>query len=379
MNLNPQPHSRHRRIFYIITYAITIIGVFVALEMGGYLRLAVASKKELPISVMRVMMEWASFFHHHRGGWWLDESKSPESLVFEIVKPDKEIIMLQGDSWVEKMEMDPINHTPNKSGESVFFNALIPALQSDGYVNAGVGSFAPSLAEGQLQFLKARFGFDPQYLVFYMDQTDLGDELYRYASLITRKDGKIIDIEQDNYFQFKGQYKELVDFHDSTLKSFGLLRYEIAKAIRKISKDNDIVQLDKIMSPVEQTLTPDQVRIIDIAVSGYIQEALSSDRLKKLVLVAHPHLRHLSKTSPYQNNAYDFLMRAYERLPQNQKSRVCIRYLEPRQHYKFNTYEDIFYKEDPTSHLRPDFQKNQFPKALANALNTCVAPQKNAF
>ena len=374
MNSNPKTHSRQQRIFYIITYAISIIGALIALEIGGYLRLAAASKKELPVSVMRVMQDWVSFFHHHRGGVWLGEPKLPESLVFEIVKPGKEIILLQGDSWIEKLEIDPVSHAPNKSGDSVFFNALIPSLQLDGYVNAGVGSFAPSLAEGQLRFLKTQFGFDPQYLVFYMDQTDLGDELYRYAHLIKRQDGKITDINQDNYFQFKSQYKEVVDFHDSTFKSFGWIRYELTKAIRKISKDSDIIQLDRILSPLEQTLTPDQIRIIDTAVSGYIAEALSSAHLKKLVLVAHPHLRHLSKTSAYQNNAYDFLMRAYEQLPQDQKSRVCLRYIEPKQYYQFSTYEDVFYKEDPTSHLRPDFQKNQFPKALANALNACVSP-----
>lgn len=215
-------------------------------------------------------------------------------------------------------------------------------------------------------------GIEPKYIIFYMDQTDLGDEIFRYANYLRREGGSLVGIDEDKYFQFKSQYGEIVEFSDSKIKSLGLIKYELKKIFRKFYKDQEITQLDTITSPLVKGANYDQRKIIEAAVDGYIQQALSDSSLKKLLLVAHPHIRHLTKDSPYKDNAFNYLSEAYDRLPPSQKMRVCVAYISPEKLYKYKAINEVYRDGDPTSHLAPRFQFNDFPIALANELNNCV-------
>ncbi len=372
MNHGWELDKKRQKVFKVITYLFTFICILIILEITGYIRLSFALKKELPVEVMQKMINWFDYFHHHRGGIWLNPEKSPESLVFEMVKFGKEFILLQGDSWIERIEIDPVQGKPKKNGNSVFFNELPPSLKSYGYINAGIGSFSPSLAEGQLRFLKKEFDIDPEFIIMYIDQTDFGDELYRYSDLIKRVDGNIVKISEDNFFQFKSQYKEIIEFEDSKLKAIGLIRYEFNKFIRKLRKDNQPVQLEKILDPLTRNLSVEENEKIKLAILGYINEALRSNRLKKLLIVSHPHLKHLEESGNYKNQIHTSIVSAYHELNEDQKNKVCIAVIDPSKVYKFKSIEDIFYSKDPTSHLQSEYQVNQFPKTLANLLNSCA-------
>jgi hypothetical protein len=348
------------------------LAILSILEIGGNFRLKAALKNELPIEVMRTMVDWVDYFHHQGGAAWLDVSPSPDNLVYEVIRPGDKGILVQGDSWMELMELNPISGKPNKSGQSIFYDYLDPKFGNIGYINAGVGSFSPSLADGQLRFLRERKSIDPKYIFFYMDQTDLGDEIFRYANYVRRSDGWLVGIDEDKYFQFKSQYGEIVEFSDSRFKSLGLIKYELGKIYRKLFKDQDITQLDTIISPLARGATPAQQKFIESAIDGYIQQALKSTSLEKLVLVAHPHLRHLTKENSYQDNAYDYLVGAFNRLSSDQKKRICVAYITPEKFYEYKAIDEVFREGDPTSHLTPDFQFRQFPIALAKTVNKCV-------
>jgi len=368
-----QPINASKKLYFsLIAMLISSAIILMILEFGGHLRLQAALKKELPVEVMRSMIDWVDYFHHHRGAEWLDQVPKPENLAFEVVKPGSNPILLQGDSWVQLMEIDPQSGVPLKTKNSVFFDNLAPSLKNLGYINAGVVSFAPSLADGQLRFLRERKNIDPSYILFFMDQTDLGDEIYRYSKLLHKKNGALIRIDEDKYFQYKSQYQEIVDFHDARFKSIGLLQYELTKIIRKRLKDHSSTDVEQIVQAMSNELTPEQEKIVDSAIAGYIQQSLTSDSLKKLILVAHPHLRHLTLESAYKNNAHDYLLKAYKALPPNQQKRVCISYVSPEKYYQFTDQRDIFRVGDPTSHLAPDFQYKQFPAALAYIANQCA-------
>lgn len=154
MNQKWQSNRSRQKKFRFIAYLITLIGIFIVFEISGHIRLSFALKKELPVEVMRSMIDWVDYFHHHRGAVWLSNNDLPQSLVFEKVKLGNEFILLQGDSWIERIETNLSDGKPKQNRESVFFNELSPSLKSLGYINAGIGSFSPSLAEGQLKFLK---------------------------------------------------------------------------------------------------------------------------------------------------------------------------------------------------------------------------------
>ena len=69
---------------------------------------------------------------------------------------------------------------------------------------------------------------------------------------------------------------------------------------------------------------------------------------------------------------HNSVMVAYQDLDQNQKSKVCISVIEPLNSYKFVSLDDIFYVNDPTSHLKPEYQTIQFPRELARSLSSCA-------
>jgi len=117
---NLQPDIKRQRKFRLITLLISIIGICFVLEISGHFRLQFALKKELPVEVMKKMIDWVDYFHHHRGAVWLSNKDSPQSLVFEIVIQGDEFILLQGDSWIERIETNFANGKPKKM-ESLSF------------------------------------------------------------------------------------------------------------------------------------------------------------------------------------------------------------------------------------------------------------------
>ena len=56
-----------------------------------------------------------------------------------------------------------------------------------GLINAGVGSFSPSLMQIQYGILEEDFNIKPNVVIAYIDQTDIGDELCWY------KDKRVYD------------------------------------------------------------------------------------------------------------------------------------------------------------------------------------------
>ncbi len=155
------------------------------------------------------------------------------------------------------------------------------------------------------------FTLDPLFKIV-VDDTE---KFYRKQELIDRDyiiNNKIKDDVDLN------QCQEIVDYYDSNFKSLGLIKYEITKIIRKLKKDDKIIELEKILSPLSRELTNEENENIKVAILGYINEALRSDKLKKLLIVTHPHLKHLSGVK-YTNQMHNSVLAAYQDLDQNQK------------------------------------------------------------
>lgn len=77
MNQKWQLNRSRQKKFRFIAYLITLIGIFIVFEISGHIRLSFALKKELPVEVMRSMIDWVDYFHHHRGAVWLSNNNLP--------------------------------------------------------------------------------------------------------------------------------------------------------------------------------------------------------------------------------------------------------------------------------------------------------------
>ena len=77
-----------------------------------------------------------------------------------------------------------------------------------GFVNAGVGSYSPSLMSVQLDVLEEDFKIFPSIIIAYIDQTDIGDENCRYKNNKTYKNGILKSVRPENHLM----YRDLFNF-----------------------------------------------------------------------------------------------------------------------------------------------------------------------
>jgi len=62
MNQKWQLNRSRQKKFRFIAYLITLISIFIIFEISGHIRLSFVLKKELPVEVMRSMIDWVDFF-----------------------------------------------------------------------------------------------------------------------------------------------------------------------------------------------------------------------------------------------------------------------------------------------------------------------------
>ena len=129
-------------------------------------------------------------------------------LMFSVINDykNKNNILFQGDSWFEQINF-PANDNAESYKDVNLKNPEIDDFKSLNYIrdwsksknfgaiNAGTGSYSPSLMSIQLEVLEKDFKIMPDILVAYIDQTDLGDENCRYKLNKVYSDNKLIRVE----------------------------------------------------------------------------------------------------------------------------------------------------------------------------------------
>ena len=121
---------------------------------------------------------------HHLRNPKLILNKTPSSdLLFSVITPflkvNNQNILIQGDSWAFATK-DSKNFI-KKFGEKKRF----------GIINAAVNSYSPSPMTIQLGILRDDFDIHPSFIIGIIDQTDIGDELFRYTYQQVDKAGRL--------------------------------------------------------------------------------------------------------------------------------------------------------------------------------------------
>ena len=103
-----------------------------------------------------------------------DYDGNQENFLFSVINDfnqSKKNILLQGDSWMEQINLEnqSLKNITNYSKKNNF-----------GIINAGITSFSPTLMKLQYEILKKDFNIHPDIVIAYIDQTDIGDEICNY-------------------------------------------------------------------------------------------------------------------------------------------------------------------------------------------------------
>lgn len=257
----------------------------------------------------------------------------------------KKLILFQGDSW----------------GEIARFNNEMLALFKNFEVknniqilNTSTGSFSLSTVLVQLKILKTYLKIEPKIIVLMIDQTDLGDDLYRrqyyyglpsnhkiYFSKNIIKIGinnnlnfnKIIQLSH-NYYLY---YKKIYSF--THLQNISFL---IKKLRAQITGSH--IQLD----PLKYGINYQESFFFKDLLGLYYELAYESSKLEKIIIVTHPHKKHLS--GDYNTNL-SLLVDQFINTNNLNKQIIHLNFIKKIDESNIKDIEELYAKNDQFSHL----------------------------
>ena len=233
-----------------------------------------------------------------------------EDLLFTTINniEDKEVIILfQGDSWMEQLT-SPVD-------DNFISVKLVQQFKSQkkvGFINAGTGSYSPSLMNLQLDVLEEDFKIFPNIVITYIDQTDVGDENCRYKNNKIYKNETLVSIQPEaqlmyrdifNYSEIYGLSKIYLKDNSKISKTFQLINFKFKYNLKKngirfyrkyISNlESDKEKLKKCYGSEIQKYLIDpndsDIKYFEDSITEYIKKIERKKHIKKLIFVTAPH------------------------------------------------------------------------------------------
>ena len=246
-----------------------------------------------------------------------------EMLFTVINKSDTgNTILFQGDSWIQ--QITDVKENSNYLKKSLGQNYTI--------LGAGVSSYAPSLMSLQFKLLEENFKIKPDFLVTYIDQTDIGDEVCRYKNL-KRFDlnGNLKAVTYEKYPLFVDPFNidKIIKLSEINLSNTSkiyivqkYMNYKIMKSWNRIIKMSNykinkvVISNDCGWAQIEKQLISENINDINYfkkSVSEYFTRISKSNNLKKIYVVTHPQYKHL--TGEYKINVSDIIDQVSSKFP----------------------------------------------------------------
>lgn len=283
--------------------------------------------------------------------------EEPKSLMYSTIGMGEKKILMQGDSWVEQFIHSPFSK-----------QRLISYAKNNNatFIVGGISSYSPSLMTAQLNRLRSYFNFSNiDYVVAYIDQTDIGDELCRYKlqRRLSYTDLEIQPFDSSMYSEVYSTNDLLEDvsiyFGDqsNTAKLFSLAKNQVGRHLRK--KISRQCGWGKIISPLEYGITSEEKSYFIDVLTEYISVVFNGLGVKKLIFVTFPHRGHLDgifkldvssliedaiKLSVDKNRIINFRP-SIDAIPKIKK-------------------QDLFLQNDPGSHLTNEAHGSVFTELL---------------
>lgn len=217
------------------------------------------------------------------------------SIIKDFDKKNIENILIQGDSWAEIANKKEIFNNIKKYSN----------IKNVGIINAGISSFSPSPMASQLFILEKEFKLKPSIIIAIIDQTDIGDELFRYRTLDKSSFSPVLTNLHKEFYS-----NVLLKLNTLSLSSFKLFffmksyfelnktihNFDNLKTLKIISKKvkSKFFKLPMVLSPLRFGINSKEKEIFKKKVINYINIAFTNNKLKKIYFVTHPHYNHLS-------------------------------------------------------------------------------------
>ena len=311
-----------------------------------------------------------------------------EDLLFTTINniEDKEVIVLfQGDSWMEQLT-SPVD-------DNFISVKLVQQFKSQkkvGFINAGTGSYSPSLMNLQLDVLEEDFKIFPNIVVTYIDQTDVGDENCRYKNNKIYKNETLVAILPEaqlmyrdifNYSEIYGLSKIYLKDNSKISKTFQLINFKFKYNLKKngirfyrkyISNlESDKEKLKKCYGSEIQKYLIDpndsDIKYFEYSITEYIKKIERKKHIKKLIFVTAPHKKNFYKNSDqksyYKLNVSDVV----SGIIKNKKNITHINFSKILLNDKNFDHKNIWHVDN--MHLNSNFHGKLFIKKILDELS----------
>ena len=311
-----------------------------------------------------------------------------EDLLFTTINniEDKEVIVLfQGDSWMEQLT-SPVD-------DNFISVKLVQQFKSQkkvGFINAGTGSYSPSLMNLQLDVLEEDFKIFPNIVITYIDQTDVGDENCRYKNNKIYKNETLVSIQPEaqlmyrdifNYSEIYGLSKIYLKDNSKISKTFQLINFKFKYNLKKngirfyrkyISNlESDKEKLKKCYGSEIQKYLIDpndsDIKYFEDSITEYIKKIERKKHIKKLIFVTAPHKKNFYKNSDqksyYKLNVSDVVNRVIK----NKKNITHINFSKILLNDKNFDHKNIWHVDN--MHLNSNFHGKLFIKKILDELS----------
>ena len=331
--------------------------------------------------------KYSKKLHHIRDEIALDllfKKPKVEDLLFTTINniEDKEVIVLfQGDSWMEQLT-SPVD-------DNFISVKLVQQFKSQkkvGFINAGTGSYSPSLMNLQLDVLEEDFKIFPNIIIAYIDQTDIGDENCRYKNNKVYEDGVLKSIKPEahlmyrdlfNYPQIYGQSKIFLQDSSKISKTFHLINFKYKYGITKSSirfyrkyisnLESDKEKLKKCYGSEIQRYLIDpndsDIKYFEDSITEYIKKIDQKKHIKKLIFVTAPHKENFDQKNRYKLNVSDLI----DGIIKNKKNITHINFSKILLNDKNFDHKNIWHVDN--MHLNSNFHGKLFIKKILDELS----------
>ena len=327
--------------------------------------------------------KYSEKIHHIRNERVLDRLwKKPkvEDLLFTTINTleNKEVIVLfQGDSYMEQLTFPG----PDKNHISAELVQKFKSKKKVGFINAGIGSYAPSLMSLQLDILEEDFKIFPNIIISYIDLTDLEDENCRYKNNKIYENGILKSVKPESYSMYRTIYNNSriyglsrISLSDSSKisKIFQLINFKFEYGLKKsgirfyrkyISNlESDKEKLKKCYGGeiLKYLIHDEKTKYFADQVKEYLTKMEQKKHIDKIFLVTFPHKGNFNKIHINVADVIDSIV-------QDKKNITHINFSKTLLNDKNFNYENIWAMDQV--HLNQENHGNLFMKKILEELS----------
>ncbi len=310
-------------------------------------------------NIIKFKKKYSDRLNHLRGPSAVRIEEDPHTnLLFSVLRPfskiNKQNILIQGDSWAEAAKY------------SQNFLKKFSARKSFGMVLGGVKSYSPSPMTLQLEILREDFAIHPSIIVAIIDQTDIGDELFRYKDQHVRKTGQLRSLLAEGTTQII-ESQTITRENNFTSSKFSLVKLLNHAFLHFKGRTNrnipDVVLGRDILSPLINGVDIHSDEIFSYRLNRYINTVFDDTNIKYLILTTHPHRKHLvdNKNEKRFKGEVGALVNQVVINSKYKEKIIHIDFLQSNNiKFLIKNLETAFIKDDPFSHLTPELYSDYY-------------------